>query len=480
MSFADFVGRTRELASLERHYGSDRFEFLVVYGRRRVGKSTLLLKFLEGKRAIYFMAAEIDRRENLKGFSRAIHSALGLDSDAVFADYESAFEYLMKQAKDERLVLVIDEYPYAARTDASLPSILQRVIDCYQERSKLMIILCGSSVSYMQDEVLAYKSPLYGRRTGQLKIDPFDFFDARQLLTHFSDFDAALLYGALGGTPLYLRRCSNAPSPEAHFRQEWLDPDGFFFEEPLTLLRQEVRSPEIYFAVLKAMADGASRLNEITTRLGRDSGPTLKVLETLKLLEIIDKELPYTESTARKSIYIIKENMYRFWFSFISGRETLIARGGADILWTHIKAYLSVYMGKVFEDICRQYLLRQLVSGALPLVFDSAGRWWGNDPAARSEAEIDIVAEQDKDTALFAECKWTSALTGKDVLLKLDDLSRRLFRCRTRHLFVFSRYGFEHDAIELASEMPHVRLVTFAEMCAAVPVPDLPAQNSRE
>ena len=191
-----FIGRERDLAALNRLYTSGKFEFAVIYGRRRVGKTALISEFIKDKKSIYFMGVESNEKQNLENFSKnIIEYGSGIVADTSFASFQSALEYVFKLGESERLVLAIDEYPYVARASESLASTLQMLIDKYKDDSKLMLILCGSSMSYMEDHVLAYKAPLYGRRTAQMKILPFDFEDTCNYLKAFSDMDKALRYG---------------------------------------------------------------------------------------------------------------------------------------------------------------------------------------------------------------------------------------------------------------------------------------------
>lgn len=191
-----FIGRERELESLDRLYASGKFEFAVIYGRRRVGKTALINQFIGDKKAIYFMGVESNDKQNLENFSKSIMEfGAGIQAETAFASFQAALEYVFKLAKKERLVLVIDEYPYVARSSKSLASTLQLLIDKYKDDSKLMLILCGSSMSYMEDHVLAYKAPLYGRRTSQMKVQPFDFADVCRYFRHFSDEERAVVYG---------------------------------------------------------------------------------------------------------------------------------------------------------------------------------------------------------------------------------------------------------------------------------------------
>lgn len=237
-----FIGRERELASLNQLYQSDKFEFAVVYGRRRVGKSALLNQFIQDKKSIYFMGVESNAAQNLENFSKSIMEfGTGIPAEMAFVSFQAALAYVFQLAEKERLILAIDEYPYVARSSKSLASTLQLLIDQYKDSSKLMLILCGSSMSYMEDHVLAYKAPLYGRRTAQMKILPFDFEDVCRYYKNFSDEDKALAYGIVGGTPQYLLQMDDRRSIEENIKNTFLNPISFLFEEPENLLKQEVR-----------------------------------------------------------------------------------------------------------------------------------------------------------------------------------------------------------------------------------------------
>ena len=266
-----FIGRERELASLNRLYESGRFEFVVIYGRRRVGKTALISRFIQDKKAIYFIAVESSVKQNLENLSRNIlEYGSGISADTSFVSFQAALEYVFKLAENERIILAIDKYPYAARSSRSLASTFQLLIDKYKDSSKLMLILCGSSMSYMEDHVLAYKAPLYGRRTAQMKVRPFDFADTCLYFKNFADEDKALIYGIAGGTPQYLQQMDDRLSVEENIKNTFLNPSSSLFEEPENLLKQEVREPALYNAIITSIASGASRMAEISKNRLRD------------------------------------------------------------------------------------------------------------------------------------------------------------------------------------------------------------------
>lgn len=459
-----FIGRDRELTTLNRLYKSNKFEFVVIYGRRRVGKTALINRFIENKNAIYFMGVESNAKQNLENFSKSIiEYTTGIETETSFLSFQAALEHIFKLSEKERLILAVDEYPYVARSSKSLASTLQLLIDKYKDNSKLMLILCGSSMSYMEDHVLAYKAPLYGRRTAQMKILPFDFDETCRYFEHFSDEDKALIYGIVGGTPQYLLQMNDELSVEDNIKNTYLNSTSALFEEPENLLKQEVREPALYNAIITAIATGASRMSEISGKVGEDTNVCSAYIKNLISLGIIQKETPYGEKASRKSVYSIEDNMFRFWYRFIPENNSIIARGADELAYKRIEPFLPDYMGKVFEEICKQYLWKLLLSGKCPVNFSSLGRWWGNDPVAKSQVEIDIVAEQDKHTALFGECKWTNEKVDLGVLETLVKRSK-LFSYKNVHYYLFSKSGFTKGCVERASEMGDVTLVSYKDI----------------
>ncbi len=461
-----FIGRENELAALGKLYNSDTFEFAVIYGRRRVGKTALISEFTKDKDTIFFTGVETNARQNLDNFSRCImefHTGVG--TDASFPTFQAALEHVFELAKERRIVLVMDEYPYVARASKSLASTLQLLIDKHKDTSKLFLILCGSSMSYMEDQVLAYKAPLYGRRTAQFKITPFEFLEACRYFKNLSNEDKALAYGIVGGTPQYLMQFSDNLSIEENIKNTHLNPSSFIFEEPNNLLKQEVREPAIYNAVITAIATGSSRMNEISNKIDEDTGVCATYIKNLIALGIVKKELPYGEKSTRKTIYSIEDPMFRFWYRFVPENTSIISRGAADLAWGRIEPELSSYMGSVFEDICRQYLWKLLLDGKCAVNFSQIGRWWGTNPKTKTQEEIDIMGA-DRSTALFAECKWTNEKVDLGVLETLVKRSE-MFHYKKKHFYLFAKTGFTKGCIDKATEMGNVTLVAYDEMLKA-------------
>jgi len=459
-----FIGRERELNKLNELYNTSGFQFPVIYGRRRVGKTALINEFIKDKDAIFFTGIESNAGQNLENFSRSILSyADEALENTVFPSFQAALEYVFKLAEKKRIVLVIDEYPYIAKASKSLASTLQSLIDKNKDTSNLFLILCGSSMSFMENHVLAYKAPLYGRRTAQFKILPFDFFESRKYFKKFSDLDMAAVYGIVGGTPQYLLQMNDDLSLEENIQRCFLDPSSTLFEEPNNLLKQEVREPAIYNAIITAIATGSTKLSEISSKVGEETSACSAYIKNLISLGIVKKETPFAENSKRKTIYKIDDNLFRFWYRFIPDNIAAINRGLIDAVYKKISPKISDYMGAVFEDICIQYLWKLREQGNVSIEFADLGRWWGNDSKNKCKTEVDIMGTDGANSALFCECKWTNEKVDVGVLNTLVERSK-LFDYKNIQLYLFAKTGFTKGCIEKANETGNVTLVTFDEI----------------
>ena len=456
-----FFGREAELSKLNDMYTSGKFELAIIYGRRRVGKTMLIKEFTRGKRAIYFAAREADSALNLSMFSSDVYTitAKELARNSTFSDWEKAFDYIGKIAANDRVVLAIDEYPFLAGSYRPISSILQAHIDARLRDGKLFLILCGSSMSFMENQVLGYKSPLYGRRTAQFLVKPFSFFGSLPFFEPFPSEDKVILYGVTGGIPEYMNKIDKSCSVPENIIGLYLSAHGFLYEEPSNLLKQELREPATYNGIIEAIAGGASRLNEIATKCGIESNKCAKYLRSLMSLGIVKKELPVTETASKKSIYILSDLMFRFWYRFVFPNISGIASGlGRAIYDAEVSDELPAYMGPVFEEICKQYLLEEAKRGALPFLPGDIGKWWGNNPSEKKQEEIDILTHR-KDNALFCECKWTKSPMDLDALYALTRKSD-IFSFKQKWLWLFSKTGFTERLIAEAYARENVRLVS--------------------
>ncbi|MCL1819758.1 MAG: ATP-binding protein [Oscillospiraceae bacterium] len=459
-----FYGRHTELEKLNGMYNSGCFELAVIYGRRRVGKTTLIREFVKGKKSIFFAASESTASDNLLSLSRCIG---GKNSAPVFRDYESALETLFEIAENERIIFVIDEFPYLAESYRGISSLIQIMIDHNRERSKLMLILCGSSMSFMENQVLGYQSPLYGRRTAQFKILPFTFFESLPFLSNFEPIDKAVLYGMTGGVPEYLNKINAQSNVHENIVNLFLSTSGHFFEEPSNLIKQELREPSTYNVIIESIACGASRLNEIATKSGLESNKCAKYLTSLITLGLVRKEYPFGKTISKRSIYRLEDNLFRFWYRFVFPNISAITAGlGSLVFENEIKPLLNAYMGLIFEDICKQWLFEQAKQNTLPFFASKFGRWWGTNPALHTQEEIDIMAVRD-DKALFAECKWTNSDIGIDVFHELKRKSE-LFHYNVNHLYIFAKKMSYGELLRKEHDKGCVKLFTLSEMIDSV------------
>lgn len=461
-----FLGRLTELEELENMYHQDKFQLFILYGRRRIGKTALLNEFCKGKNAIFYSAEQTNDKLNLEKFSELIFAHYKEKNLESFPSWEQALLYMHERQKDRRLAVVFDEFPYLANVNAGLMSVMQHLIDHQLKDGRLFLILCGSYVGFMEKDVLGAKSPLFGRRTAQLLIKPFDYLESAAFLDGFKTLDKLLLYGIYGGTPMYLRSIDhNLPIGE-NVKNTFLKPTGYLYEEPLLLMRQELQEPGVYFAIAQAIASGAVRSNEIAGKSGEDAAKCIKYIAALRELGILYKELPFgAKDTARRSQYGICDPMFLFWYRYVAPNKTLIETNAGDIVWKRrIEPYLEHYMGRIFENICKDYLLRKNSRGALPVLFTDIGRWWGTDSAKKAEVEIDIVAKDGMDY-IIGECKWRNEKMDYPVLASLMEKADVFSKARAHTWYVlFSKSGFTDALLRAAQQMGNVILVDAEEL----------------
>ena len=460
-----FYGRERELKKLNEMYNSGKFECVIIYGRRRIGKTTLIKEFIKNKKAIYFVAREASSQINLHRFSDDVYSVTSkeLVGNAYFSDWEKVFDYIGELSKKEKIILAIDEYPYLAQNYRPISSIIQAHIDEKLQSSNLFLILCGSSMSFMENQVLGYQSPLYGRRTAQFKIVQFDFFESLPFFDGFTLYEKAILYGVTGGIPEYLNKINKAKSLKENIIDLFLTASGHLYEEPSNLIKQELREPSTYNGIIEAIAHGASRLNEIATKCGIENNKCAKYLSSLQSLGIVKKEIPITEISSKKSIYVLDDYMFRFWYSFVfRNMSAIMSDMGENIYDYEIEPQLNTYIGKIFEEICKQYMLIQMKNNKLPIQIGRIGRWWGNNPILKRQEEIDILIFNN-DIVLFCECKWTNALVDIDVLKDLKEQSN-LFNYGNKYFYIFAKTGFTENLIKEAEAADNIKLISFKDM----------------
>lgn len=455
-----FIGREKELAVLEEQYSRQRFTFTVVYGRRRVGKTALLRTFCQGKDAIFYSATEQNDSLALARFSESIMLRFPEAAQVAgsFESWEKALTYVAHQAQDKSLVLVIDEYPYIAENFPAISSVLQHLCDGPMRASRLCLILCGSSMSFMEHQVLGNKSPLYGRRTAQLKVHPMNYLDSARFFPQWGVTDKLLAYMTVGGIPYYLLEMAESPDYRAACFANLLRENGILFTEPLSLMNQEMRTPARYNSVIQVIARGATKPAEMANALDEPSSKIAGYLAALMELGIVEKHLPYGERKGR-AFYEVSDPLYRFAYTFLYPHQSLIASGGGEYVYQHhIEPGLSMYAGRAFEQVAAQYLMRRQLAGGLPAVYEGFGAWWGSDPVEKKSIEIDLVGANDTH-ALFAECKWQSKPLGMDVLNTLIYRAQFTQINKQRHYALFSKSGFTQAVQDAAAGRDDLLLV---------------------
>lgn len=460
-----FYCREDELRKLNKRYADDRFECIVIYGRRRVGKTALINEFCKDKPTIFFSALNTTGKENLEALSKSIMSFERPDMESApeFHSYDAALDELTALSKDKRLVFVIDEYPYLAKAKPAISAMLQHIIDHKWTDSKLFLILCGSSMSFMESQVLGQESPLYGRRTGQFKIEPLDYKETAVFHPNLSEEDNSLIYGITGGVPHYINKLDVNKSVDEALLDNFFDRSSYLYEEPANLLKQELREPAIYNAIIKAIAEGASRMNDIKMKVGEESSVVSKYLRTLIDLGIARKETPLTEKPGKKTIYMLADNFFRFWYRFVPINMSAIDSGRITKTYPHaVKQYLSDYMGLIFEKMCQDYLL--YYADNLPIELSEIGQWWGTDAKKKKQIQIDIVGTPVAGKEyIIGSCKYRNEKIGMDELELLRDYASVFGKGDAYHYYIFSKGGFT-DGLREAQERGEVRLVTLQDL----------------
>jgi len=462
-----FAGREKELEELEKLYKTKTFQMVVIYGRRRIGKSTLIAQFTQDKRSIFFTATETDSKRNLEIFSRTIMKHRAIRSEATFSGWEQAFDETAILAQ-KPLILVIDEYPYLAQAEKGISSILQYYCDTAFKKIPIMIILCGSSMSFMENQVLGYQSPIYGRRTAQMKIEPFNYRDSAAFVPRYSITDKALVHGITGGIPKYLELFDDTRSIKQNIIKLFLSTTGFLYEEPANLLKQELREPIKYNIIIEAVARGSSRLNEIATRTGLETSAVSNYITSLISLGIIRKETALTEEkNKKKTLYVLLDTMFVFWYRYVLGNEFAIQTKDAESLYDdEIESDLNRFMGRIYETMCWEYLsmLNSRKDNGLPFKIRQIGRWWGTNSITRTEEEIDIIGINDKlSSAVFCECKFRNELMDIQVLNALINKAER-WKYSHKYYILFSKSGFTKGLHNETNKTGNIKLVSLKDM----------------
>ena len=458
-----FIGRESELGKLNGFYQSKKFEMVIVYGRRRVGKTKLLTEFIKDKNAIFFVAEENNDVLNKEKFSKIVLNHFNENINISFDQWNDIFKYVAQKKQSGRLILVIDELPYLALDNPSFMSMLQNAVDHHLIHSDILLVLCGSSISFMENEIVAHKSPLYGRKTGQMKILPLEYYHAKKLFNHYTNDEQFKVYSILGGIPHYLIQFNPDLSLDENIIRYCLTNTSLFYDEPKNLLHQELRTPTVYNSILEAIAGGSSKINEIATKIVETPSKTAKYIQSLLELEIVRKRFPVDQKESRKSIYSLGDPLFEFMYRFVYKNRSLVEQDlGAALYHQVIKEDINAYYGKGFETICMQYLIRENKQLKLEFLVEQFGSWWGNNPILKKQEEIDIVGLSNN-AAIYCECKYKNEKIGLDIYNKLVERSM-LIPKDNKYYYIFSKVGFTTALLELAKKSNQLKLITLDDM----------------
>ena len=461
---ARFVDRRNELEYLRREYQREGSSLVVVYGRRRIGKTTLIKRFIQDKNALYFIATEEPETENKKSMQRMLADFTGnelLKKDWVL-EWEEIFKTFAGHTTDTRKILVIDEFQYLGKTNKAFPSIFQKIWDEYLVDSDIMAILCGSIVGMMLDQTLSYSSPLYGRRTGQIKLEPISFADYPSFFEKADSIDLVECYSVTGGVPKYIESFEPSSDIYESIKTNILLKQSFLYEEPVFLLERELGEIGTYFSIIKSIAAGNHKIGKIAGNLGIKQTGATRYLKILIDLDLIERAVPATEKNPEKSkkgLYFIRDYFIRFWFRFVYPYRNYLEIGNTDTVVERLKRnFKDNHVSFVYEDLCREELLHLNREGLFDFAILEAGRWWDKNE------EIDIVAfSREENSIIFCECKYTEQPVDVDIYFRLREKAKKVPwpSDGSRHYVLFSKSGFSQALLGLCQSEKQLFLQRF-------------------
>ena len=449
-----FIGRKEELKFLEERYQSKEGQLIVLYGRRRVGKTETLRHFCEGKPHVFYSCTECTDEQQLRAFSdRMLRTGMPASQYLTsFSSWEQAIKSVVELPGNQKKLLVIDEFPYMVKANTQIPSILQNLWDQILKDASVMIILCGSAMSFIEKEILAEKNPLYGRATGILKMQEMSFYDAIQFVPKYSPEDKIAAYAVLGGIPHYLKQFNDELSLAENIKRNILTRGSILYSEVEFLMRQELRETTTYNTIITAVALGNTKLNDIYTKTQIEKTKLSVYLKNLVDLGILCREFSMTDTTkeqanVQRGIYKLTDNFFRFWYAFVFPNLSELESGDVEGIWDYaIADKMDFFVSYAYEDVCRQYLRCKNRKNELPFHFTKIGRWWNKTD------EIDIMANNaDGSHILVGECKYRNSPFPLSELVKLQ---QRFPQTDMKNVdyWIFSKSGFTEDTMEAAQE----------------------------
>ncbi len=414
-----FRGRATELKVLDNKFKKNSFVMAILYGRRRIGKTRLVNKFISEHdcKSISFTAVERGESELLSMLTESVLTSVApeLLGQINFNSFEKLFDFIGKQAEKERIIFFIDEYPYLAKECPYIQSVLQKEIDTNWKNGNLFFIICGSLVSFMKDEVLAESAPLHGRSDLEMKLHPFNYLETAQFLESYTNEEKAICYGLTNGVAKYIEQFDTKLSLEENIINQFYSIGGYFSEDQIkTVITNEKQNPALYNSIISAVATGHTKNNEIAGFVGADDITyPLKVLTNAEILE---------RRVSKKPYYVLNDSMLEFWFRYVNRATSLInAEKGAAYYHSMVKNHLHDFMGKIFEKMAKEYLLIHAGADGFPLlteITDYQATVIDEDKKPR-QIEIDLLGKNAKDIILVGECKFKNTEFDKAEYEKL-------------------------------------------------------------
>jgi len=459
-----FINRIQEMSTLEKQYSVESSTMVIVYGRRRVGKTSLINEFIKRHSdTLYFLATEESEAQNLKYFKEQVAEYTGnelLKSAAV--DWLSVFKVLIEYKTDTKKIIVIDEFQYIGNSNKAFPSVMQKIWDTLLKDANVMLVLCGSLISLMKSQTLEYGSPLYGRRTAQIKLKQIPFHFYHEFYEHKSNDELLPFYAVTGGVPKYIETFSDAHDVFQGIKDNILNPQSYLYEEPYFLLQKEVSEIGSYFSLMKAIAMGNRKLSEIASSIEIKQTSLTKYLKVLTDLDLIEREIPVTEAMPEKSksgLYKIKDNYIAFWFKFVYPYMGYLEKGETDFVMSQIrKGFVQNYASFVYEDVCREMMWELSAKGYWNFHFNKIGKYWGN-----KANETDIVAiDSEGKNLVLGECKYSSSEKGLSVLHSLQEREhglKVLTNSEYVEYIIFSASGFTQGLMDEAKRNQNLKLI---------------------
>ncbi|MCD4818670.1 MAG: ATP-binding protein [Candidatus Cloacimonetes bacterium] len=456
-----FINREKELELLQSEYNRKTSSFVVIYGRRRTGKTTLINRFLKEKKSLYFFADTQNEKGQIRRFQNQLADVFSdrLLKEVTIESWDLIFDYLSdKLDTKERFILAIDEFQSLVNSNKHFSSIFQRIFDTKLKNKNIMIILCGSLISMMYSETLAYSSPLYGRRTAQIKLQEIEFSYYNEFYKGLSNIELIEHFSVTGGIPKYIELFNQNKNLYKSIKTEILNKNKFLYLEPRFLLREEVNDVSTYFSILSVISAGNHKLNTITSRLGVQASSITSFLKKLIDLDIIEKQVPITESNpskSKKGLYFIKDNFLRFWFCFVFPYQSYLEIDDSGYVEEKIKSDLNYLVANVFEFLSRQFMFKF----KFPFAIEKCGRWWDKDN------EIDVVGIGGNNI-IFGECKWSKKSVGMSILKELETKSRSVkweTKKRNEYFILFSKSGFSSDLVQCEKKTDNLFLIDVDE-----------------